>query len=71
MSISGTNLGIQSADVLSVTIGDSTCDIDYDRYTPGKMFVVCLFVCLYTCLFVCLLIELCVGQEAIYLTPLR
>ena len=44
MSITGTNLGIQSSDVLSVTIGDSTCDINYDEYTPGKKFVV-LFVC--------------------------
>ena len=53
MSIRGTNLGIQSSDVLSVTIGDSTCDVDYSEYIPGKRFPY-LFTCIYSCLLICL-----------------
>ena len=37
VTIRGSNLGIQSSDILSVTIGDSTCDIDTNKYEPGKV----------------------------------
>ena len=70
MSIRGTNLGIQSSDVLSVTIGDSTCDIDYSEYIPGKRFPY-RFTCIYSCLLVCLLLESCVGREGTCSTCLK